>query len=464
MKIKSIFSALSSKSIILYAVAVYLLVNLFNWLTFFPGWFDADSYAQFREIFYLNLGNMHPAINQIIGLYLYKIWQSSGVFIFFQIVLGLVNLILLVKVFITYRVPKPLIIVLSTIYATLPYILFFNIYLLRDMVFAYLYSMITIVLLLTHKQQRLTILYYGSFVFLNVWISLVRHNGLPLLVLFSVCFAVITPEKKRVLSFLAVFITSIIGYILVTRVVYPLHNVHQFEPSFPYYSYIHDVAAVIDEGLYVFTPEEHAYYSKILPFEYWKKFYVPDDRNILLFHKAMYPNDPIQPDLAFFEENMTTSLKMLMFTLSRNLPLVLQRHAFSFVKLIAGNTDQYKVVFETPQYMNEVSPDPSNALLCPQKLPFFNKFDASLASFFGLTIGNPLFVKLTSPTWGILFLFFLSFLLFVKRKYRLFFILAVPIFFYLLTFYLSPTNNCICYMLFIYTYLFITPCFFMKEK
>lgn len=403
---------------------------------------------------------MHPAFNQLVGRLLYMTWPNPGVLVLFQIFLGCVNLILLNKLLHTYSVHKFIVIIINLCYTLCPYILFLTIYQNRDTVFSYLYSIITILLLLVYKMKKKpSIALHGILIFLITWVSLTRHNALPLIVLFPLCFTLVQPARKRLSLFLRTALPCLAGYCFVVFAIFPLNKVAPYPPSFPYWSFIQDVAGIISANTYHFSKEEYAFYSRILPFKYWGEYYDPTDRNILIYHANIFPGSTVNPDIPYFESNMQKSTRILFFTLSRNIPFVIQRHAVALLAMLKTNSDQLTIVRAVPESIKLSDPELFTPLLSPYHIAYFRPLEKFTLAFFTATIDNPQFIKFTSPLVHLIIFSFVMVFLAIRKKYILLSIMFVPTLVYIFTFYLSPANTWMGYSFFLNLYLFVYPCF-----
>lgn len=451
---------MNNSNVVKFLSIFYLTINLAFFVSYYPGIYNVDAYIQIHESYYGAINNMHPAINTIIGLFLLRIWTHPSVFILYQILLGLINLVLLNKLYIAYSVHKNIILLANLVYIMSPYHLFFNMHYGKDTIYGYIFSTVTIYLLLLFKKER-PLLFMTSLILiaLTVYTSLIRHNAFPMLFIIPLCCALLQTRGNRKKTYASYLFFVLGGYMAIIQLLYPFFRVTPYQQSYPYFSLIHDVAAVINEGTYQFNREERDFYSNILPFEYWKKYYVPLDRNILVHHRYMFPDDSNQPNFSFFENDMEKSKRILFYTIFRNIPLVISNHLSAYQALLLSNNDEYVNALNKPRHIQIIDSDMSNLMIKPEQTRQPNLLYAIPSTYLARTIGSSVFIRITSPFINIFVVLVASLALLINKKYIEASLFGLAYIVYTVTFFIHPTNISLSYMFYTYLYIFMTPCF-----
>ena len=406
----------------------------------------------FNDIFTGIIGANIPPINQIIGIGLFHLWSSPGVFILFQILLGLVNLILLQKLLdISHLSPKIKIIILG-VYIFCPYLLIFNVYYAKDVLFGYLFSILSTSLILAYQKQQLKHpVFIFLFVIVNVLISTIRYNGPPLLVIFPILYFLLIKRSKY---FLVVISLSFLGYFLVTKTLYSHFPITPYGQSLPYITAMHDIAGIINQNKYVFNQSELNFLSQILPLEYWKKYYQPDNLVFLYFHNIVDTEhrQDVQVNINFFDSHAHQFGQIYLHSIINNIPFIFNKHLNSFWKILTANDNFYQLSLNTPSFMDSVFPTPSNILLHPQNLMIIPQTIKSVInSFFHQAVTNQYFRSLTRPIICLCLIFLTTFFLFFRRQQKMIALtIIIPTIIYSLTFFLFPAEQTTRYMFFIY--------------
>lgn len=336
-------TSISKRDLFYYAIPC-MIVWLLCLLAFFPGAMTPDSLSHWRQIHTLEFSNWHPVLYTWFMLGLTEIWYSPAVVVIGQsIIIALIfgyGMYSLNR----YGLHKRITWTITIIFALSPINSGFVLMLWKDVLYSACLFLLTIVLfrIVLSKGEWLKrwphLLLLASAM---LGVLFIRNNGLPIIILLGICLLISYRFYFKRIVFLLASVFAF--FFLVTGPLYDFLDVVPANANEAMAIPTQQIAHVIaSDG--ELTPEQQAYFNRILPIEQWKSLYYPYKTDSLKF-AADFNTEVITSDNGTF-------LKTWVAVVYQNPILAIEAFAkqTSLVWQINQPEDGYTDIFTTTIY------------------------------------------------------------------------------------------------------------------
>lgn len=246
-----------------------LVVWIFSLLVFWPGIISNDSIFQWQQGVSGELDDWQSAFHALLLAGLMRIWYSPAVVSILQIVLFALAVAWGLKVLADYGAPRPLLWIMSFLFACFPPNWILSITIWKDVPYAIAFLWLTILLIKIvlsegdwiNKPYHWMVLATAVF-----FVSILRKNGI--VSAFISVLTLVLVYRRYWKKFFTATLIALLLFLGVGGPLYDLLNVSRTDSGQTNLIYLHHIAAHISEG----TPlrdEESAYLNQLLPLSDW---------------------------------------------------------------------------------------------------------------------------------------------------------------------------------------------------
>lgn len=208
---------------------IILLGELIYWFAYYPGGFNLDAYGQWDQVHGLmKLNNWHPVFTTALYWIVTRIFDSFAFCIFAQLVFFSISLAYFLIVLLEEKAPPKLLLYVAIYISLNPAIGLNNVCLVKDVLFciAVIWLMIVLIRIVESKCQWLrSALHMGGTIFVLLAISLIRHNGI--FVVVSVIASLAFLFRKNIKNVLIMAVTYLLFLSLIEGPIFTSLGVEQ---------------------------------------------------------------------------------------------------------------------------------------------------------------------------------------------------------------------------------------------